>query len=361
MSTTQQMLDAYQIARNLRWRYALDQFESGVLRDLLSTVDAARRDIAREFEQKLIRTDWRTVREEAVAAELETLSAGLRRQLARDLGRTAGVVGETALGTHTDILSVGGASPAIQEVALSAAQFESFFASTPLGGHVIDDWVGRAFTSTVQAQVKQAIDVEVLRGKGYRPMIRKLESGFGLFRDQAEVLTRTYVQAANVSAQEAVYRKNRDVAHRVKWSAALESGYAATGRGTCLRCAALDGRTWDLDETRPDCPLHPRCRCVLLPVTDWRKLDLPAVEIRDAARPYTVRADEMSGADRRAILEVGMQGGDYGAWFEKRGRAFRRNVVGPQRLQLIEEGRIGFSDLVDPRTGRLRLVRELAR
>lgn len=128
-----------------------------------------------------------------------------------------------------------------------------------------------------------------------------------------------------------------------------------------MRCSALDGKTWRVDdENRPDCPLHPRCRCMLAPVTiSWRDLGIPIDELKDAARPYTIRPDKNIGAGgRREILEYGQHQGDYASWFEKQDEAFKLNVVGPGRLALLKGGKVQFSDFVD-RAGNLRTLEEL--
>ena len=76
----------------------------------------------------------------------------------------------------------------------------------------------------------------------------------------------------------------------MRWTAVLEGGYKKTGRGTCLRCAALDGTVYKLDEKKPQMPLHPRCRCIWLPETKtFRELGVDWDEIQETSRPYTIR------------------------------------------------------------------------
>jgi len=168
------------------------------------------------------------------------------------------------------------------------------------------------------------------------------------------------VQSANVAAQTAVYEANRGVVKGYEWCAALEPGYQS-GRGTCLRCAALDGQKWDMDEERPDCPLHPRCRCELLPVTkSWRELGLDIDEIEEVARPWTMRPDEnIDAGGRRAITEHGFHNGDYGSWYAKQDSEFQADLAGKKRAELLASGDVKFHDLVDRKTGRLLRLDEL--
>ncbi len=158
---------------------------------------------------------------------------------------------------------------------------------------------------------------------------------------------------------EDVYRENPEIVKKVEWSATLEPGFKQTGRGTCLRCAGLDGRKYPVDD-HPECPLHIRCRCVLLPVTvSFRELGLDIDEIKQAYRPYTILPNKNIDADgRRTILESGFHEGDYASWFDKQDRGFKLKAIGPRRFEMYEAGVIRFSDLVD-RSGDLRSLKEL--
>jgi hypothetical protein len=63
------------------------------------------------------------------------------------------------------------------------------------------------------------------------------------------------------------FRKNARFIAGVRWLSTLDSH-------TCIRCAVLDGQSWDLDGKRHagtmfdfiSPPLHENCRCVLSPI-----------------------------------------------------------------------------------------------
>ncbi|MGE4537605.1 MAG: phage minor head protein [Desulfovibrio sp.] len=358
----QDLLDIYWLARQIAWRYKLDAYDDEVLATIQKTVTKARREILGRFEAQLLRTDWTAARAEEVLYVLDDLTAGLRQSMADQLGDAAGFAGQYSLAEHSSILSVGGAALAVSSVEVSADQLRQMFVDTPLGGKTLAGWVDSAFDATVRAGIREELNAGVLQGEGYPKLVKRLTQGFeALSKEQAVTLTRTYVQSANVAAAEAVYKRNADVVSRVKWRSVLEPGYKKTGRGTCLRCASLDGKTWALnDESRPDCPLHARCRCQLSPMTiSWRDLGIDIDELEDAARPYTIRPGKNIGAGgRREILEYGQHKGDYGSWFEKQDEAFKLNVVGPGRLALLQEGKVKFEDFVDG-AGNLRTLEEL--
>lgn len=351
----------YLLSRNAVWRYKLDQYEEEAIKNIVGSLRLAILEIESRIANAPLGA-WRAVRSENLLIELDSMLGGARMQLTSDIADVASHAGEWAAAEHGDIASMGGKVPGFNSVSLSADQFRQFFVSTPMGGSLLAEWTAKAFDVSTVGMMRQELNAGVLQGEGYRKLFQRvLDESMTPLEREAITLVRTYVQSANVAAQEAVYARNRDVVKGVEWNAALEPGYKSTGRGTCLRCAALDGQTWDLDESRPDCPLHPRCRCCLLPaMKSWRELGVPIDEIESAARPYVVRTDRnIDAGGRRAIIEQGWRDGDYGTWFAQQGEAFRMRAAGEGRFELLDSGRVKFHDLVDRETGRLLRLDEL--
>lgn len=151
----------------------------------------------------------------------------------------------------------------------------------------------------------------------------------------------------------AVYRANEDIIRGYCWCSILDTG-------VCARCAALDGTAYRKDEKMPPIPLHPRCRCLLLPVMDAKELDMKPGELDRAARPWLRR--ELKNIDEggtRKILASGTSQEDFGEWWKTLPEKEQQYSVGPVRTKLLREGKISFSDLVDKSTGRLRTLEEL--
>jgi hypothetical protein len=357
--TPQELQELYLLARNVQWRYRLDQYEDASLKGILATLDKAAKEVKAGLDRYMV-SQFQDERGAAMLAEFDSLTLTVRQQMTSNIAEAAAYAGEYATAEHVDILSFGGLVAPFNNVALSAAQFRQFFAETPLGGSLLSGWVDKAFDSTVKAGMMEELQAGVLQGEGYAKLTRRLLSDFELTKREAITLTRTYVQTANVQAQEAVYATNADIVPRVKWCATLENIYSSTGRGTCLRCAALDGREWERDAKRPNAPLHPRCRCVILPVTkSFKELGFDLPELEDAARPYTKRPDKnIDAGGKRTIEEVGQHQGDYKSWFEAQSDAFKRDAVGPNRLELLKAGKVQFGDLVDD-AGRTRTLDDL--
>ena len=89
-------------------------------------------------------------------------------------------------------------------------------------------------------------------------------------RRYARNMARTLCAGISNQAKDQFYRDNIDIVPQVEWLDTLD------GR-TCPSCAGLSRRRYDTDKPHPVPPLHPQCRCVLLPVTELTDLgeDVP--------------------------------------------------------------------------------------
>lgn len=126
-------------------------------------------------------------------------------------------------------------------------------------------------------QIRIAIRTGQAEGEGIDAIMRRVRRVMGVETDRrrgqvgsnerkayranfnrVQVITRTITnKAANTGAWEA-YQRNADVLGGYRWLTARDER-------TCPRCAPLDGTTYKLSDTfRP--PLHPACRCAVVPV-----------------------------------------------------------------------------------------------
>jgi len=356
--TPQELQDLYVLARNVQWRYRLDRYEDEVLTGILKTLRKAQGEAQATLGRWML-SQFQVERTEALLSEFDSLTLAMRLQLTGDIRDAAAVAGEWATAEHVSITSFGGLVAGFNNVALTADQFRSFFDTEPLGGKLLAEWVDAAFDSTAKAGMLEELQSGVLQGEGYSKLVRRLGSDFELTQREAITLARTYVQSANVTAQEAVYAANADIVDRVKWTSTLENGFSKSGRGTCMVCASLDGKEFARD-SHPPCPRHPRCRCLLVPVTkSWKDLGLDLPELENAARPYTKRPDQnIDAGGKRTIEEVGFHDGDYGSWLEKQPESVQNNAVGPKRAAMLRAGQVTMHDLTDD-AGNLRTIEQL--
>lgn len=347
---TQALIEAYHIARAMSWNYRLGQFEAEALKPILATYDAARAEILAGFEARYANmTDWRAVRDEAFLGEVEAMTAGLRQTLTDQYGTMSATVGTASLAETASALSLGGLV-AVNTVSLSPAQFRAFFLDLPIVDHKVNEWVNASFRGTVGEQMRQALATAAIRGEGYRPMVKRLEDGLGMARNEATTLARTFVSAANNAARDEVYKANADIVKGWRWLTAGDNL-------VCLHCLPLHGRKFKMGEG-PSRPRHPRCRCGATPVlVSWRELGFDVDDFEDEAGQWIVRGKQ--GKDGEITVKpVGVGGAnpilrisnhkDADAWWASLSPAEKRATqLGPGRAELLDAGKIKMKDLID--------------
>jgi len=310
---------------------------------------------------------------------------------------------------YPDILSFGNRIPNFSSSELTMSQIRSLVEDTPVGGNNLRRFLDRVFNDYTQEDIRNEMLVGAMQGEGIPKLTSRIKDKYqwldqpqidrivnqaarrGLegsqldsfiakktervIRQNAITTVRTHMQSAASNAMDRVYSQNMDIINTFEWNSTMEPGYTTSGRGTCPRCAALDGEVYESLEDMPEVPLHPNCRCVRLPVTkSWRELGLKREgvdEIINDYRPYAIRESDAQivegkgksiGVGGRRILGSVGRGPNrsYSEWFEDRNNFFKMNVVGPSRANwLAQDSRRTLNDLVDRRTGRLLRVEEL--
>jgi SPP1 gp7 family putative phage head morphogenesis protein len=348
---SQALLDLYFRARAIAFRYRLDIFEASALEQILATFDQGRAEVFREFGAKFQgMSDWKAERLQSLLESMDDMTLALRQTLSGQYVAMAATAGGPALAEAAAMLTVGGLSHvAVNAVDLTQSQLQAFFQSTPLSGRRIDKWVDASFDATVQAQIRQAINVGVIKGEGYPGLVKRVEQGMGMARNEAVTLTRTFVSAANNEARDMVFKANPGVVKGWKW---LTSG----DNLVCPRCLALHGCRFDVGKG-PPIPLHPRCRCNRGPATiTMRELGIPIDEFQGEMDRWVVRGKKgadgelvvrnIDAGNRNAVVRVS-RAKDADAWFQSLSDAEKRaTTLGPGRVKLLEEGKIGVKDLL---------------
>ena len=132
-------------------------------------------------------------------------------------------------------------------------------------------WVGSEFSSRIWAD----------KDKLTRELMQTLSRGF-VRGDSLDRMTKEFAQRMGVSESRAATLIHTESAHMA--AEATERGYRETGvksyrfeaaldLKTCSVCGALDQREFSLAEHETGInypPLHPRCRCTTVPVTEFQ-------------------------------------------------------------------------------------------
>jgi SPP1 gp7 family putative phage head morphogenesis protein len=95
----------------------------------------------------------------------------------------------------------------------------------------------------------------IMKGEGIDALTKRIDSISDMGVERARLIARTEtLYAYNATARD---RYKRNGIEMVEWLAALDDR-------VCDQCGPLDGERFTLG-TEPDCPLHPNCRCTLIP------------------------------------------------------------------------------------------------
>lgn len=116
----------------------------------------------------------------------------------------------------------------------------------------------KGITDDLGKEITRHITEGVLNNESVSEMTKRLRQSFGEGRNRAETFVRTETMYAYNTAAKAQYQKYG--VEMVEW-------LTADDERTCPRCGPLNGEKFKVGEA-PQTPLHPNCRCVLLPVIE---------------------------------------------------------------------------------------------
>ncbi len=115
----------------------------------------------------------------------------------------------------------------------------------------------KGITDEMSKQIMAEITDGMLRGDSMATVARAIDDRIdSIGRTRATMLARTETMKAFNEGSLTQYDKHGIT--EVEW-------LASPGERTCDECMSYDGQKFSMDE-HPDCPAHPNCRCVLLPV-----------------------------------------------------------------------------------------------
>ena len=359
--------------RYVTQRFALDRFEDKALVNLQRFYKKARKQTLADI-QKAIKRDLNhpsRIRLQALLKEIDTAILLLTQKISKPVIEAVAEAGVYSYKNTNAILSWDGKVDGFNNVAMSAGQIASLVETKAIGDKTINKWMWDAVNADKEA-LKAEISAARIRGVGYKKLMRELPDKYDkLFKDDTarnnlETVVKSYIQAINAKSHKDIYEANREVIKEVEWSAIMENGNTATGRGTCPRCMALDGRTFPSVALGAPLPLHPRCRCMYVPVTKtWKELGFDVEERKFQEKKWAERnhnykpGQEFPGQDGiwpRQRLAYGLAEGDYASFWAnigktrgldaKAARKWQDNAIGPVRANLVREGVVDFQDII---------------
>ncbi len=136
---------------------------------------------------------------------------------------------------------------------------------------LVTPWVGSEFSSRIWAdkdkltrELMQTLSRGFVRGDSLDRMTKEFTQRMGVSESRAATLIHTESAHMAAEAAEQGYRETKVKSYRFE---------AALDLKTCAVCGALDQREFPLAEHETGInypPLHPRCRCTTVPVTEFR-------------------------------------------------------------------------------------------
>jgi SPP1 gp7 family putative phage head morphogenesis protein len=117
--------------------------------------------------------------------------------------------------------------------------------------------ISEATRNMIRSDVREAME----NGESNDALASRLQRGYAFSPERAEMIARTETAKADVEGNIEAYKQSGVVSGK-QW---------ITGAGCCDLCDELDGTIVEIDEDFPNeggsgPPLHPNCRCDVLPV-----------------------------------------------------------------------------------------------
>lgn len=210
-------------------------------------------------------------------------------------------------------------SPTVDQ--LRAAAFTSILDSNPAYKGTKGLTVGQAleqFGSNKSGDIVQAVRVGFALGKTNQEISQDIRKTMeSVTTRQAQTLARTITNHVAAQSRNEFYSSNSDV---------LEDYYtvvATLDERTSLECAALDGKTFDVNDFEAP-PYHWNCRTTY---------------IREVKEKYKV---DITGVSRTAKGDEGIEqvasNTTFGSWIKTQPESFQDEVLGSQRASLLRAG-----------------------
>lgn len=254
---------------------------------------------------------------------------GIKRTAEREIGRfselarqeiTTGQHGAVTLAAQhaTDLLET--ALPPGPETARAAVNFVTLptEALSDLVGRLGDGSPLRAVFDSLGPEAAAALERALIEGiaLGQNPeaIARSVREDLGGQLTRALTISRTEVLRTYREASQRSYQANSDTVKGWVW-------VCDPGENTCAACWAMQGTFHELDEPLDS---HPRCRCVMEPVTkSWAEMGIEGVP---DTRPETPDGEALFAKQSEAVQLSVLGKAGFAAW--RSGEVTLRDFVG---------------------------------
>ena len=359
-----ELIARYFLSRSAYWRATLEELDVETVNMLIDVLETVLADInirlAAESELLVDMPDFNRDRDRAAREWIYDVLSSARERIADAVGEASVISAGASISAWNSMLSFDGKAAAVNIVGLTQAQILSWFRDTVLGSGGLEYWVDKIFEDGVQKELLFALRRIGIEGKGISDAVQRIllaasNAGFAITRREAITLARTFIQTANIRAQEMVFKANE---HLLKGYRRIET----LDNKCCMLCVWSDGAFYNLDEPRPKLPSHPNCRGLYIPVAkSWRDFGINIDELEAVARPWVIR--EQGSIDeglRLKIKNYGKTTENYSGWWKSLSSEEKaQTAIGPVRRKLLEDGIVSWKEMWDKATGRPKTLKEL--
>lgn len=272
-------------------RSHLWDFEDGTVRQLYQMF----LDVYGEVSQRLIRlfmlsdTDKWTFTDPGARQRTEGLLAAIDASVGDLLGKVQDVVFDAAFRAYQAgalgrawvldqaLRGIGIDLPLLPQEAIRAALL------APYDGLTLIDRFANA-RAEFEMAIRKAIVQSQIAGDSIAQASRRLRDALGIRRGdpkslfaRTEMIARTEILRSSNQGALAVYEQNKDVLQGYTFTATHDER-------TCPICGALDGQNFEFGSDHAQPPVHPNCRCTLVP---WLKDQVFQDEIAGKRETYS--------------------------------------------------------------------------
>lgn len=228
------------------------------------------------------------------------------------------------------------------------------------------DWWNKQ-SEDLQGKFSQTVKMGMMQGKSIGEMTKPVSDLMQNSSAQAEALLRTAVATVQSEAQQSYYENNDDIIKGVQWVSTLDSR-------TTPVCQALSGLTWTYDADQSQMtpvgheqkwlgypPVHFNCRSTTIPVLrSWAELSSKKLAQADDQTVAEVFQDKLQGqgfsAEEASQIQQNQQASldgqvadslTYEQWLKSKPEEFQKQVLGQQRWQLWQDGKLNLMQMID--------------
>lgn len=373
----------------LRRQIAVRKYTASEIRRILLILEHSDQELTNKIRERLAKlgqvTDFTSKRYLALLADIQDLRSAVLNTLKRQVTRDLGTLGEHEAEAETKLLRAS-IPVEISFAKISADAIRAIVDTQPFQGHLLNDW----FTGLRQADrraLTRALQLGLAQGESIPDIVKRVagtkannfsDGALSITRRNAEAVVRTGVNHVSNAARETVWDANADIIQALRWTSTLD------GRTTPI-CQARDGmlapvgdkplpedaELLDPPDARP--PAHVGCRSIMVAVIDGMGVV--------GSRPYvmsTQRPGEREADFRAEARQTGEPIGDirarwadenigqvaakttYNDWLKSQPAAFQDEVLGADRGELFRSGGVTLDQFVEPKSGKLIKLEDLA-